>query len=225
MAFADLFTPEDEELGEHYPNRVEHAADLIVHVIGLVAAVIGGGLLFVFSLARGLPLATATSLYALSLVAMLTCSAVYNLTRPSKARRILRRLDEGAIFLLIAGSYTPFTMQLLPPNLAVAATAAVWVAALAGAAGKVFASGLGDKFWCAVYIGFGWFSVLLLGPITDKMPLVSILLLAGGGLLYTAGVPIYLNHEIAFRRAIWHGFVVVAATLHFSAIATGLVLA
>lgn len=225
MSLAHLFRPDETELAEHYPNRVEHAADLIVHLVGLAAAVIGGGILFVLSLGQGLPIATATSLYALSLVAMLTASAVYNLTKPSPARRVLRRLDEGAIFVLIAGSYTPFTLSLLPPVWAVAATCFVWAAAIAGAAGKMFASHLGDKFWCGVYIAFGWFAVFLLGPITDRLPLPSIILLAAGGVLYTVGVPFYLNHALAFRRAIWHGFVVVAAALHFSAICTGLVLA
>jgi hemolysin III len=224
MGLASLFTPDAAELAEHYPNRSEHAADLVVHLIGLVAAAGGGGILFVLSLGQGLPFATATSLYALSLIAMLTCSAIYNLTKPSPARRVLRRLDEGAIFVLIAGSYTPFTMSLLPPVWAVAATCLVWTAAILGAAGKMFASHLGDKFWCCVYIAFGWFAVFLLGPITDRLPLASIVMLAAGGILYTVGVPFYLNHALAFRRAIWHGFVVVAAALHFSAICTGLVL-
>lgn len=225
MAFTDLFTPDESELGDHYPNALEQVADFVVHMVGLALAVIGGGVLFVFSIGRGLPLATATSLYALSLVLMLICSALYNLSRPSKARRVLRRLDEGAIFLLIAGSYTPFTLQLLPPALGLGLTVGVWVAALAGAAGKMFATHLGDRFWCVVYIAFGWFAVFLLGPMTEKLPLPSVLLLAAGGVLYTAGVPFYLNHALAFRRAIWHGFVVCAATLHFTAIATGLVLA
>jgi hemolysin III len=225
MRLAHLFRPDETELAEHYPNRVEHAADMVVHLVGLAAAVIGGGILFVLSLGRGLPLATATSLYALSLIAMLTASAIYNLTKPSPARRVLRRLDEGAIFVLIAGSYTPFTLSLLPPVWAFATTCIVWAAAIAGAGGKMFASHLGDKIWCGVYVAFGWFAVFLLGPITDRLPLPSIILLAAGGVLYTMGVPFYLNHALAFRRAIWHGFVVVAAALHFSAICTGLVLA
>jgi hemolysin III len=220
IMFSELLSPGPEELVEHYPNGREHIADFVVHLVGLVLAAIGGGVLFVFSIGQGLPLATATILYAMSLLLMLTCSAIYNLTRPSRARRLLRRLDEGAIFLLIAGSYTPFTLGLLPPALGIGLTAFVWVAALAGAAGKVFASHLSDRFWCCVYVAFGWFSVVLLGPMTDKMPLASIALLAIGGVVYTVGVPIYLNHELAFRRAIWHGFVVVAAALHFTAIAS-----
>jgi hemolysin III len=225
MALAKKFAPDVSELQEHYPNRFEHAADFAVHIIGLAFAVIGGAILFTMSFGKGLSLTTATSLYAVSLIAMLACSAIYNLTRPSQARRLFRRMDEAAIFLLIAGSYTPFTLSLLPPTLGLAATCFVWVAAIAGAAGKVFAGNLGDKFWCGVYIAFGWLAVFLLGPITDKLPLASIILLVAGGALYTAGVPIYLNHAIAFRRAIWHCFVVCAATMHFSAIVTGLVLA
>lgn len=219
MSWRLHFLPDPTELREHYPNAHEHRADLIVHLVGLVAAAIGGGILFMISLARGLPLATGIALYALSLMLMLTASALYNLTRPSKARRVLRRLDEGAIFLLIAGSYTPFTLHLLDPTVGLWATIAVWVAALAGAAGKMFLPNLGDRFWCCVYVGFGWVSLFLLGPMTEKLPLWTVLALAAGGVVYTSGVFIYLNPKVAFRRAIWHGFVVVGAGLQFAAVA------
>lgn len=219
MALADLLTADELELEEHYPNRVEHAADGIVHAIGLLLAFVGGGVIVSIALAQGgVPLATAFGLYAASVLAMLSFSAVYNLTRPSKARRVLRRLDEAGIFLMIAGSYTPLTIKLLPAELAVAATVLVWVLAIAGALGKVFATQISDRTWCMVYLAFGWLSVPLVGPHLGLIPPLGLALLAAGGLLYSFGVLIYLNHKLPFRRATWHTLVVLAAAMHYGAV-------
>ena len=175
MAISDLLTADEEELAEHYPNRVEHAADGIVHAIGMLAALIGGGILVAVALTyRGVPMATAGAIYALCLMAMLAASAVYNLTRPSRYRRILRRIDEAAIFLMIAGSYTPFTIKLIPPDFALFVTAAIWLAAFAGAAGKVFYTNLSDRAWCFIYLAFGWLAVLVLGPAVPTLPPLAI---------------------------------------------------
>lgn len=225
MSLSHLLTADEHELAEHYPNRHEHAADGIVHAIGIAAALIGGGVLVAVTLMnRGVPLATAGAIYALCMMAMLAASAVYNLTRPSRYRRILRRLDEAAIFLMIAGSYTPFTIKLLPPDFAVTITLAIWAAALAGAAGKVFWTHLSDKAWCVIYLAFGWLAVIVLGPVVPSLPPLAIGLLVTTGLIYSGGVLLYLNHALPFRRALWHGCVVLAAAGHYAAILVGLVL-
>ena len=224
MSITDLLRADEEELAEHYPNRVEHAADLGVHLVGILGALIGGGILFYWALAKsGTSIAIATALYALCLMVMLACSAVYNLTRPSPHRRMLRRLDEAAIFVMIAGSYTPFLVRLYEAPWSTVNITLVWALALAGAAGKILAPGLSDRFWCVVYIAFGWLSVALIGPFATHMPLSVIVLLASGGLVYTVGVLFYLSHSLPFRRAIWHAFVIVGAGLHFAAIAAGVV--
>jgi hemolysin III len=220
-----LLKADEGELAEHYPSRAEHTADGLVHAVGLAAALIGGGLLVAAALSnRGVPMATASALYALCMMAMLAASAVYNLTRPSPARRLLRRLDEAAIFLMIAGSYTPFTIKLLPPDFALWVTLAIWAAALTGAAGKVFWTGLSDKAWCLVYLAFGWLAVLVLGPVAPPLPPLAFWLLVGAGAIYSGGVLLYLNHALPFRRAIWHGCVVLGAAGHYAAVLLGLVL-
>jgi len=225
MSFADLLSADESELAEHYASPAEHLADGWVHAIGIVLGAIGGGVLFTLALANGgLSIASSVALYALCIILMLACSAVYNLTRPSPARRVLRRLDEAAIFLMIAGSYTPFVIKLLPDAQEPFAVTAVWAMALAGAAGKVLRPELSDKFWCFVYLGYAWLSVLLVGPTAMALPLISLMLLAVGGVIYSAGVAIYLNHAIPYRRAIWHGMVVVAAATHYAAVFTGVVL-
>ncbi len=225
MALIDLFTPDEHDLAPHYPNRAEHAADGWVHGVGFAAALIGGGVLLALALGRGgVPLATGAALYALCLMAMLAASAVYNLTRPSRARRLLRRLDEAAIFLMIAGSYTPFTIQLLPPAWAIAATVLVWALALAGAAGKLFWASVPDRVWCLVYLAFGWLAVVILGPVALSLPPLALTLLIAAGLIYSGGVLLYLNHALPFRRALWHACVVLGAAGHYAAVLVGVVL-
>ena len=211
---------------EHYPNRAEAAADGWVHGVGLVAALIGGGALFTAALVRdGLGQASAVALYGLTLVAMLVCSAAYNLSRPSRVRPLLRRMDQAAIFLLIAGSYTPFTTQRLEGGWAWGMTALVWALALGGIAGKLLTDRLSEKFWCAVYVAFGWVAVIAAKPLWDGVSATALGLLAAGGVIYTAGVALFLGKELPFRRAIWHGFVIVAAGVQQAAVWTGVVLA
>lgn len=225
MALSDLLTADEQELAEHYPNRVEHAADGIVHAVGILAALIGGGILVAIALVnRGVPMATAGAIYAMCMMAMLAASAVYNLTRPNPYRRILRRIDEAAIFLMIAGSYTPFTIQLLPPQFAVAITGAIWLMAFAGAAGKVFYTRLSDRAWSLIYLAFGWLAVLVLGPVVPTLPPLAIAMLIVAGVTYSGGVLLYLNHAIPFRRALWHACVIVGAAGHYGAVLYGLVL-
>ena len=225
MSLGNLLTADEHELVDHYPNRAEHTADGVVHAVGMLAALVGGGLLVAVALInRGVPMATASALYALCLMAMLAASAVYNFSRPTAARRVLRRIDEAAIFLMIAGSYTPFTIKLLPPDFALWVTVAIWAAALAGAAGKVFWTGLSDRAWCVVYLAFGWLAVLVLGPVAPTLPPIAFWLLVAAGLTYSGGVVLYLNHALPFRRAIWHGCVVLGAAGHYAAVLLGLVL-
>lgn len=219
-----LLVPDPCELDEHYPNRAERAADFWVHILALAAAAIGGSVLFVFALMKGgASVAAATAIYAICLLAMLACSAVYNLRKPCPRRRILRRLDEAAIFLLIAGSYTPFTTTRFEGAWAWSMTALVWAVAAGGVVGKLFFPRIPEWAWCLVYIGFGWLALIMLKPLLAGVSLAALILLAIGGLLYTAGVPLFLKQNLPYRRAIWHGFVVSAAAVHFAAVAIGVV--
>lgn len=219
MSVARLFAAADEDLADHYPNRAEHLADGVVHAIGLAAAAIGGAVLIAWAWAKGgAAQAVAPGLYALCLIAMLACSAVYNLTRPSPARRLLRRLDEAAIFVMIAGSYTPFTAHHFEGFTTWAITGLVWMLAIAGVIGKLCFAALSERFWSGVYVAFGWLSVLIMAPLAGVLPWWILVLLLAGGIVYTAGVSFFLAERMPFRRAIWHGFVVAGAAFHYSAV-------
>lgn len=221
-----LCTPDQIDLEEHYQTPSEHTADLIVHVVGLTLAAVGGIVLAVMSaIYGGAAAATATAVYALCLVAMLTASTVYNLTRPCAARPVLRRLDEAAIFLMIAGSYTPFTTQRFEGWWSIGFTAVVWAIAFAGVAAKLVAPRISDAFWSGVYVVFGWLAVLALKPMIDTVNPIALGLLVLGGLIYTAGVFFFISPKLKYRRAIWHGFVVAGAGVHWAAVLVGVVLA
>jgi hemolysin III len=208
----------------HYPSAAERAADRWVHVAGLAAGGVGGLTLLGLSLGLGrLSQTAAIGVYAACLMAMFGCSAAYNLASPGRWP-VLRRLDHAAIFLMIAGSYTPFTTQSLTGAWAIGMTATVWLLAAAGAAGKLFLPGLGRGFWVALYLALGWIAVVAVKPLLATVSLLALILLLAGGLVYSAGVIVYVRRSLPFRRAIWHGFVIAAAGMQYAAILTGVVL-
>jgi len=221
-----LFDIPEEYLVEHYRNRAERLADWWVHAIGILAAIIGGALLLFWSIRYGgASLAIANALYGAGLVAMLGCSAAYNLTHIGPRRPFLRRLDEAAIFVMIAGSYTPITTQRFDGAWQIGMTTLVWAIAAFGVAGKLLFPKIPEKTWVLLYISFGWVAVLAIEPLIQGLAASALILLIVGGLVYTTGAILFLIEKLPFRRAIWHGFVVCAAAIHYVAIFTGVALA
>ena len=224
--FVHVCTPDALDMIDHYQTRAERLADLYVHLVGLVLAAVGGGVLATLSAVYGGPsTAIATAIYALCLVAMLAISTIYNYTNPCAARPVLRRMDEAAIFLMIAGSYTPFTTQRFEGAWAIGFTLTVWAIAFAGVMAKMVAPRISDVFWSGVYVLFGWLAVIALKPMMETVHPVALGLLVLGGLIYTAGVFVFISPKVKYRRAIWHGFVVAGAGVHWVAILVGVVLA
>ena len=230
MRLKRLFTrvcqPDELDMVEHYRTPAEKRADLWVHIVGLVLAGIGGIVLAVLAAVySGIGATVATAIYALCLIAMLSISTVYNQIRPCAARPILRRLDEAAIFLMIAGSYTPFTTQRFEGAWSIGFSVLVWAIAFGGVFAKLALPRLSDAIWSAVYVGFGWVAVLALKPMMETVHPIALGLLVAGGLIYTAGVFVFISPKVKFRRAIWHGFVVTGAMTHWAAVLVGVILA
>lgn len=200
--------------GRKVYTRNEIRADALVHGAGILAAVAGSIVLLAHA---GLSWVLAS--YLLGLVMMLACSAAYNLTPPSQLKWILRRFDHSAIFLLIAGTYTP----LLPflPNAAQVWTLGLvtWLGAAFGIAIKFLFPGRFDRLAILVYLALGWVGITAAGAFAQVLPPPVLNLIVAGGLLYTAGVIFHIWESLKFHNAIWHGFVVAAAACHFAAIA------
>ncbi len=209
----------------HYPTSRAKCADLIVHISGLAFALFGGGVLLGLSVARGdLGLVVAVSVYALGMLAMLGFSTAYNFAKP-QWRPLLRRLDHAGIFLMIAGSYTPFTTHNLTGAWAWAMTGAVWGLATLGALGKLFLPGVGKTLWVVIYVALSWLVVIAFKPMVAHGSWIALLLLAIGGALYMSGAVFYVRKKLGWFRAVWHGHVVAAASVHWAAVLVGVVLA
>lgn len=205
----------------------ERAADAVVHVLGLglgvPAAVTVVALAAVLGSANDVVTA---AIYAAGLVAMFGCSAAYHMLHRHRWRDWLQRFDHAAIFAMIAGTYTPFT-RLLEPGWAVGLTASVWGVAGAGIAGKLWRP-LGNgtlvhALSVVLYLGLGWIGLIAIQPFVTSLAWPTLLLIGIGGVIYSAGVIFHLWHRLAYQNAIWHGFVLTAASVHYAAVLTTLV--
>jgi len=194
------------------PNEIR--ADALVHGAGIFAALAGSIALFAHA---GVTWVLAS--YLFGLLVMLACSAAYNLTPPSQLKWLLRRFDHSAIFLLIAGTYSP----LLPflPDAAQGWTLGLvtWLGAAFGIAMKFMFPGRFDRLAILVYLALGWVGVTAAGAFMQVLPPEVLKLIVAGGILYTAGVIFHIWESLKFHNAIWHGFVGIAAACHFAAIA------
>jgi hemolysin III len=201
-------------------RRAELAADAIVHGIGIAAALVGAGaLIFIAATKRnGLEILT-VSAYSVGLLAMLICSTVYNMAERSRYRELLRRFDHAAIFVMIAGTYTPFTALALSGVWAVGMTIFVWAVAMLGVVLKLSVpSDRFAKLSMALYLIFGWIGMVIMWPLLGSVGIPILILLAIGGVVYSLGTIVHALDRLPFQRAIWHGFVVIAAAIHYAAI-------
>ncbi len=210
-----------------YPvyTRAERIADVAIHVLGVVAAVIGVSLIFKNMAAQLTgPSYWAACVYSAALVTMLTASATYHIAAYTPARPILRRIDHAAIYFKIAGTFTPLSV-VLNTTFGYVVLAFVWALALMGAASKLMAArGKMTTGWLP-YVALGWIGVALFVPLVTVLPVFSLALVIAGGLLYTAGVIFYQWEGLRYANAIWHGFVLIASTCLFFAVSTALAVA
>lgn len=211
-------------LGIRVPSRGELVADGVVHVVGIAAGVIGAIILIALaSLKHSYIEIIAVSIYAAGMILMFSCSALYNLARRSRYREFFRQLDHSGIFLMIAGTYTPFTTLMLKGTWAVALTALVWSVALIGIVIKLAWPRRLEGVTTGLYIALGWVGIIALEPLFMSLGIAVLVLLGIGGALYTIGVIFHLWERLPYQNAIWHGFVVAAAGTHYGAVLSSLV--
>ena len=205
------------------PQRI---ADAVVHAVGIVLAVAAGSTLLALAPFHAGPGEYAAAVfYVVALLTVLSVSCVYNLWPLSPAKWILRRFDHAAIYLLIAGTYTPFLTQLDDPRLAWGMIGLVWGAATAGMAIKLLLPGRLDRLSVVFYLAIGWSGVAVTGSLLEVLPASTLWLAVAGGLVYSAGVVFFMWQNLRFQSALWHGFVVTGASLHLAAVSDLLVIA
>lgn len=200
-------------------SRGELVADGIIHVIGITAGLAGAAILVIAAATRGSPLELAALVtYAGGLLAMLGCSAAYQILRSSRRRELLRCFDHSAIFLMIAGTYTPFTLLRLRPFWDIVLTGTVWSVAVAGIALRLLRPQIFDRVSLAFYLALGWAGLAAAAPLVPFLQVSTLVLLGAGGVLYSAGVVFHTWDRLPFQNAIWHAFVLVAAGVHYAAV-------
>lgn len=201
-------------------TAAEKVVDGVVHALGLAGASVALG----FLLARSGPAATGGQLaalvvYSLGLLGMLSASALYNLTPAGGLKPRLQQLDQAMIFVMIAGSYTPFAVNALRPGLGVPLCVAVWLLAATGVGLRLMWGRIFVRISLVLYLGMGWLVLVVLSPLAAAVPRSVLLLLLLGGIIYSLGSLVHARARLPFYNATWHAMVVVAAALHLAAVA------
>ena len=204
-----------------YPQYTirERVADGCIHLVGVAASLVALiALLIIGVKSQAMLWVVSLTIYGLALVATFSCSAGYHLVVRPKLKEVLRRLDHAAIFLMIAGTYTPFILIKMNTPWGLGLLAVVWTMAAIGIAIKLFAPRFLDGLSTALYLVQGWAVIAAWEPLMSAMPGRVLTLLTAGGVLYTIGVVFHLWERLPYQNAIWHGFVLSAASCHFAAV-------
>jgi hemolysin III len=203
------------EVAARVYSRGEEIANLLTHGIGAVMSIVALTLLIVFSVTRGDVWHVASfTVFGVSLLVLYTASTLYHLSRHEGRRRLLRRFDQMAIFLLIAGTYTPFLLTNLRGPWGWTLFGIIWTLCGAGALLKFFGTGRYRAASIIAYLLAGWLIIAAIKPLIATVPQPGVWLLVAGGICYTVGVPFYLWRELRFHHAFWHGCVLGGSTCH-----------
>lgn len=202
----------DYTLGEEIANSVTHG-------VGLILAIAGLAVLTAFASRYGNAWHLVSCvIFATTLILQYTFSTLYHSIQLPRAKHVMRILDHSAIFLLIAGTYTPFMLVNLRGTWGWTLFGIVWALALLGVLFQVSLLRRWQGISLALYLGMGWVVVVAFKPMLNAVAPGGLLLLLLGGLAYTSGVVFYLWKRLRFHHAIWHGFVLAGSMLHFFAV-------
>ena len=206
-------------------DSAELRVDAIVHVAGVGFALAGAITLLVWAFHLSWGEYAAAWIYATALVGVLGVSATYNMWPASRVKWVLRRFDHSAIYLLIAGTYTPFLVRINGGLVSPALLAGIWAFAAFGIVLKLAFPGRFDRLSILLYLGLGWSGVMFYDAVFAVLPSSTMWWLAAGGLLYSVGVIFHVWERLRFQNAIWHAFVLIASACHYGAVMDYLVLA
>ena len=196
----------------------EEIASSIIHGIGIVLSIAGLVVLSAYAVRGGDARHIASvGVYGTTLILLYTASTLYHGVPVERAKPLLRQLDHSAIFLLIAGTYTPFTLITLAGAWGWSLFGLVWTIALLGV--YLVVRGVEKRgLVISLYVGLGWIGLLAIGPLVKNLPAGGLWLVFGGGVCYTLGVPFYLSKRLRYNHALWHLFVLAGSILQFFAV-------
>jgi len=197
----------------------EEIANSIIHGVGIVLAIAGLAVLTAFAARYGDAWhITACAIFGVTLIVCFTTSTLYHSIQIERVRHVLRTLDHSAIFLLIAGTYTPFMLVNLRGPWGWSLFAAIWTLAVVGIVLRLVLRGRLHGLVVGLYLAMGWLVVVAVKPMLDSVATGGLVLLAAGGLAYTVGVVFYKWRLLPYNHAIWHGFVLLGGALHYFAV-------
>ncbi len=207
-----MTAPATYSVGEERANAITHGIGALLSVAALVLLVMFGALHGdAWSVASG-------AIFGAALVALYSASTVYHLLRSEQAKKLLRKFDHASIFLLIAGTYTPFLLVSLRGPWGWSLFGVVWGLCLTGMILKFFMAGRFRVLSTGIYILTGWLIVIAFKPLSAALPAGGIWLLVSGGLCYTGGTVFYLWKSLRYHHAIWHLCVLAGSSCHFFSI-------
>jgi hemolysin III len=193
----------------------EELANSITHGCGLVAALAGAPVLIIAAARRDAWYVTGAAVFASTLILLYAVSTIYHALPPSRGKRVMRRMDHVAIYLLIAGTYTPFTLGALRGPWGWALLGVIWACALAGVTFKTTVGFRFGRLSTALYLIMGWICVAAVKPLVATVEASVLAWLVAGGVLYSAGVAFYAARRLRYAHAVWHLFVLGGSACHF----------
>lgn len=198
----------------------EEIANSVTHGLGMVLGIVGLVLLLIKALGQDADALTIVSMsvYGSSMIVLFLASTLYHAIPFRRAKRALKTFDHCAIYLLIAGSYTPFLLVSLRTPLAIGLMIVIWSIALIGIIMKLAFVYRFKRFSLVTYLMMGWLSLVVIYQLALNLDVGGLTLLAVGGVIYSLGVVFYVAKRIPYNHAIWHGFVLAGCACHFFAI-------
>ncbi len=197
----------------------EEIANSLTHGVGALLSAGFMGVLLYNAWSTGDPWRIAAAvIFGMSLVFMYLASTLYHAVPVPSLKHLLRTLDHCAIYILIAGTYTPFLLVSMRGTLGWTLFGLVWGLTVLGCAWKAFFVGRWDKLSTLLYVGMGWIVLVALKPAVMAVPPGATLLMLFGGLAYTGGVIFYVWDRLPFNHAVWHGFVLTGSALHAASV-------
>lgn len=201
----------------HSYSPTEERLNVVSHSLGFLMSVVGTILLLIKASAHTIGIFTLSAIiYGVSMMTLYAASTMYHRAPEGKLRKRLNIFDHAAIYVLIAGTYTPFCMVTLQGDTGWILLASVWIFALAGVILKLFFTGRYDRLSTAMYIFMGWMVVFAIKPLMDNLPIEGLYWLLAGGISYTIGALLYsLDGKLPYNHAIFHVLVLVGSACHF----------
>ena len=204
---------------KHTYSLGEEIANSITHGVGAALSIVALTLMVVYAAFGADPWRiVSVSIFGASLIILYLASTLYHAIPLPSVKRMLRIFDHCSIYLLIAGTYTPFLLVSMRGPWGWSLFGVLWGCALAGIVFKLFFIGRWDKIATLLYVAMGWVIVVAMKPVIEAVPSGALLLMLIGGLAYTGGVVFYLWDRIPYNHAIWHLFVLGGSLAHFFAI-------